>query len=398
MKQPLAYADWTGAEYRALAGCVLTGRLHHGHQVGRLQAHLAELYRPSLPFVLNYAHHGIAVALRLFRARRPERSEVILPVYICPSVPQAIEAEGLRVRYVDVQPDLNLSVQGVAQALGPMTLAVIAPHMFGCPAPIAEIEALCRDAGVFLMDDAAQVAGVHAQGRLLGTFGDMGVLSFAQSKTVVTGIRGSGGVLLVNQPLWADGAARWCASLPPSAGRSGPLADFLWNYMGGAWTGHSGYYVERLRAALGLQGQADAAGPTQMGNAEAAVALVQFDRLQDLLAAKREVVAWYAEGVKAQPDLAFPQHTPGGYLARVMLQLPEGVDVSLVRQRLAGQGIETRLGYAVPADQARAFPMAWAQSQRLLGVPTRAGMSRAEVLAICQATGQACITSDRTSR
>jgi hypothetical protein len=49
---------------------------------------------------------------------------------------------------------MNRPAEMVA-AIDADTLAVVAPHMYGCPASIAEIEALCRSKGVFLVDDAA---------------------------------------------------------------------------------------------------------------------------------------------------------------------------------------------------------------------------------------------------
>ena len=271
-------------------------------------------------------------------------------------------------------------------AIRPSTLAVIAAHMYGCPARITEIEAICQQANVFLLDDAAQVVGVRADGRLLGTFGDAGVISFAQSKTIVTGIRGSGGVLLVNKSA-LDAAAKlaWQA-LPVASGRLGDLLGFLWNCVWTANTGHSGYYLGRLRSALGWQaGKTDAA--TQISNLEAGIALAQLHRLGDIVKQKVSISAMYHKGLGPFSFITFPQHEAGRFLARVMLLVPAGLDIDHLRSVLKSRGLETRTGYAAYTSLGTSAPNAVEMAQRLIGVPCRAGMNQTEADAICSQLG-----------
>ncbi|WP_332740808.1 DegT/DnrJ/EryC1/StrS family aminotransferase [Hydrogenophaga sp.] len=382
-RQPIAFADWSGREYAAIARCLLSGRVHQGPYPVLLRERLAQMYAPSTVHLTNYGHHAIEIALGIFKRLRPERVEVIVPAYICPSVIQTVEACGLRVRSVDVQDDLNVSPADVQAALGADTLAVIAPHMYGCPARIHDIESLCNAADVFLIDDAAQVVGVRQDGRLLGTFGDAGLISFAQSKTIVTGIRGSGGVLLVNRPTWAEQANRACAALPPASGRLGPLADFLWNHVGHVYTGHSGYYLGRALAVLGRTPVADQRA-TQISHLEAGIALAQLGRLDSLLQDKVRIAQAYHQALRAYPRLRFPQFAPGRFLARVMLLLPEGSDFEGVRREARSRGLQTRTGYAAHVSPGSEAPKAQAMARRLLGVPCRPGMSQADVTSICE--------------
>lgn len=381
-RQPLAFADWSGSEYAAMAGSLLRGRVHQGPNPALLKQRLAQVYAPSEVHLVNYGHHAIEIALNAFKCQRPERVEVIVPAYICPSVVQAVAACGLRVRSVDVQTDLNLAPADVQAALNADTLAVIAPHMYGCPARILEIEALCDTANVFLIDDAAQVVGVQQDGRLLGTFGDVGVISFAQSKTIVSGIRGSGGVLLVNRPALAGQLREACASLPAASGRLGPWADFLWNHVGHVYTGNSGYYLSRVLTALGREPPV-AAPAMQISHLEAGIALAQLSRLDALVAEKVRIAEAYHRAVQACPHLEFPQFAPGRFLARVMLLLPEGADLDDVRREALSFGVETRTGYSPFVSPGAQAPQAQAMEQRLLGVPCRPGMTQGDVEAVC---------------
>lgn len=382
MRYSTAYADWSVREYAAIARCMSQGQVHRGPQPAKLAERLSELYAPSAVHLLNYGHHAIRIALDMFKQERPERGEVIVPAYICPSVPQAVAACGLTVRSVPVQDDLNMDPAHVQAAMNANTLAVIAPHMYGSPARIGEIETACVAAQVFLIDDAAQVAGIRQDGRLLGTFGDTGVISFAQSKTIVTGIGGSGGVLLVNRPQWKQAASQRCAALPPAQGRLGSVGDFLWNYIGSAYTGHSGYYLSRLRARLGIK-QVHTDSATQISNLDASVALAQLHRLDALVQEKFRVARGYHEALQAYPLLGFPQYSPHRFLARVMLLLPVGVDIGRVRAASRLQGVATRLGYAPQLANEAAPGQADLLVQRLVGVPCGPGMGQRDIERVC---------------
>lgn len=375
----LSYADWSRAEYAAAAGCLLRARVADGPHPAWLAAELAARYAPSSAYPLNYAHSALAIALGLFRTRAPKRTEVLVPAYICPSVVQTIAAAGLRAVGVDIGADLNLTPGAVAAALGPATLAVVAPHMFGCPAQIGAIERLCREAGVFLVDDAAQVVGETSEGRLLGTFGDVGLISFAQSKAVVTGIRGSGGVLLVNRPEFDADARRACEALPLPRGRLRAFAYFAWNYLWAHYTGHSGYYLSRLGDKLGVKAPPPDT-PARISNLEAALARVQLARLPGLREARIRVAGLYHE---ALAGFDFPQYAPGRYLSRIMLSLPAGFALAPFRAALERAGVATRLGYTLPVDPGQPHAQAAELAQRLFGVPFRAGMQEAEITHIC---------------
>lgn len=383
-RQRLSYADWSTAEYAAAGRCLLRGQVASGPYPALLAQRLTALFRPSTVYPLSSGSTALGIALAILRRRRPERAEVLVPAYICPSVPDAVRAAGLVPRTVAVGADLNLTAGAVARALGPATLAVIAPHMYGCPADIGAIERACDGAGVFLIDDAAQVIGESSAGRPLGSFGAMGILSFAQSKTVATGVLGSGGALLVNRPEFDAEARAACAQLAPPRQRLGAFVHFLWDYQWKRYTGHSGYYLERLRARLGRPLRP--AGAARISNLEAAIALAQLDRLALLRAERIRVAEAYHAALAALPSIGFPQYAPGRLLARVMLALPEGTDLAAFRAALDAR-VETRLGYLEPVDAARPDPQAAALAARLFGVPFRIGMHDDEIRAICRIVG-----------
>ncbi|MFN6972294.1 MAG: DegT/DnrJ/EryC1/StrS family aminotransferase, partial [Rheinheimera sp.] len=169
----------------------------------RLQQQLEQQYQRKV-LLLNSARAGIRIALRYAATQQPSRKLVLYPEYICSSVPQAIVEAGFIGKSVAVNDELNMCPHALAALIHEQPLAVILPHMYGVPADITQIESICRQHQVVLIDDAAQVAGIKVNNQLLGTFGDFGVISFAQAKTVVTGVQGSGGVLLYPSDIQLD--------------------------------------------------------------------------------------------------------------------------------------------------------------------------------------------------
>ena len=81
--------------------------------------------------------------------------------------------------------------QRIAAGIKPK--AVIVVHLYGMPAQIDEIEAICKEHNIFLIEDAAEALGSSYKGRKCGTFGDLSILSFNGNKIITT----SGGGALV---------------------------------------------------------------------------------------------------------------------------------------------------------------------------------------------------------
>ena len=165
----LHYAEWGAREWIAAIDAVVAARVHRGPHLAIVGAHLNDIVGNRPIHLVNAGRNAIRLALDAFRKARPRLDRVVVPGYICPSVVDAVLACGLVPVGADIGADLNVRPDSVLEAIDDRTLAVICPHMYGCPAPIATIEHICRDAGVFLIDDSAQVLGVRVDGRPLGT-------------------------------------------------------------------------------------------------------------------------------------------------------------------------------------------------------------------------------------
>lgn len=323
--------------------------------------------RPA--FALSLGRGALAMALDCLRAEHPARTRVVLPALACPALAQTVRACGLAPVYADIGEDLNTPVASVAACLSAETLAVILVHAYGRAADTPAMARLCRDAGIGLIDDAAQRID---PGSGLGTAGDFGIFSFAQSKCVVSGIAGSGGVLLVNAARHLPAIAARYPALPIARGRRLAWLEFL----AMPYAPRLAYYLARLRARRGPFRPA----PARIGALDAAIALEQLATLEARRVGRLERLAMYARALQHAGVVA-PQLVAGGevgYLARLLVRVPAPRRAAS-RAALSAAGVATRLPYALPDGVTDAsHPQASRAARELLELPLAARLRAAD--------------------
>ena len=90
--------------------------------------------------------------------------------------------------------------------LHPEVKVVMLAHLYGVPAKIDEILAICKKHNAILIEDAAEALGASYKGKQAGNFGDYNVISFNGNK-IITG--SNGGMLLTNDEEAANKARKW---------------------------------------------------------------------------------------------------------------------------------------------------------------------------------------------
>jgi dTDP-4-amino-4,6-dideoxygalactose transaminase len=123
--------------------------------------------------------------------------EVIMPSFTFVSTANAFVLRGATPVFVDVRADtLNLDERLVERAISPRTRAIVPVHYAGVACAMDELTAIAARHGLLVIEDAAQGMGSTYKGRPLGAIGDLGALSFHETKNVISG---EGGALLVNK-------------------------------------------------------------------------------------------------------------------------------------------------------------------------------------------------------
>src|SRR5271167_2244608 len=142
---------------------------------------------------------AITIALRAMGVGPGD--EVVVPSFTFYASAEAIPPTGAMPVFCDIDPDTYcVTAETVRAALTPRTKAVIAVHLFGNVAPIAEIEAL----GVPVLEDAAQAAGSTLGEERPGALGTAATFSFFPSKNL--GCFGDGGIITTSDDAVAEQA------------------------------------------------------------------------------------------------------------------------------------------------------------------------------------------------
>jgi dTDP-4-amino-4,6-dideoxygalactose transaminase len=386
---PFARPSITEREKQAVLDVLDSGWLTTGPRTKLFEERFAATVGTRHAIALNSATAALHLALEALGVGPDD--EVIVPTWTFAASGEVVAYRGARPVLVDVDArTLNATPEAVLAAVTPRTRAVIAVHVAGRPVEIEQLVALLEPRGIAVIEDSAhafpsRIGG--AAGRYAGTFGRAGAFSFYATKTITTG---EGGMLVTD-----DDAIAARARMMSLHG----ISRDAWNRYAanGSWY----YEIE------------DAGYKYNMTDIAAALGLVQLDRAEELLAARRELAAAYSARLGRPPmaDLIdLPSDMPDGshawHLYIIRLELDRlTVDRGQAVDGLKALGIGTsvhfiplhlhpyyrrRWGYA-----AGVFPVATREYERTLSLPIWPGMSISDVDRVVDGLNEVLISAHR---
>jgi CDP-6-deoxy-D-xylo-4-hexulose-3-dehydrase len=151
------------------------------------------------------------------RALRPG-DEVITTAAGFPTTVAPILQNGCVPVYIDVELGTYVATAGaVAAAIGPKTRAIMMAHTMGNPFDLDSVQALCREHGLWLIEDNCDALGSTYRGRPTGSFGDLSTQSFYPPHHITMGEGGavltkSGKLKLLVESFRDWGRDCWCES------------------------------------------------------------------------------------------------------------------------------------------------------------------------------------------
>ena len=129
--------------------------------------------------------------------------EVIVPTNTFIATAAAVHLTGARPVLVDADPQTwQMDLQAVTTSVSPRCRAIIAVHLYGQPVQLDEIERICRENSLELIEDAAQAHGARFGDRRVGSFGAASCFSFYPGKNL--GAFGDGGAITTNRDALAE--------------------------------------------------------------------------------------------------------------------------------------------------------------------------------------------------
>lgn len=133
--------------------------------------------------------------------------EVIAPALTMSSSSFGIIMNGSNPVFADSDPDtFQISAESIEKCITPQTRAIMTVALYGFCPDYDKIVELCKKHNLYLIEDNAEAFGAKYRGKLVGTFGDFSSFSFQASKHLTTG---EGGMLLTNNLELADEARRF---------------------------------------------------------------------------------------------------------------------------------------------------------------------------------------------
>jgi perosamine synthetase len=298
--------------------------------------------------------------------------DVVVPSLTYVAAANAVAYCGARPVLADSDPRTwNLTVESVKEAWTPATVGVLAVHLYGLPAPIAPLAALCRERGAWLIEDCAEAFGARHDGICVGRFGDAAAFSFFGNKIISTG---EGGMVFVR-----DEARRRLVRMIRGQGMQ-PDRRY-WHPMLG--------YNYRLT------------------NVAAAIGLGQMEMASHHIAERRRVAARYLEALAPLEKaglVRLPVQPEGSYsvywLFSIVLEGGGRPARDRIQERLLGEhGIETR-PFFVPMHRLPMYEGRWEVphaeflGEHGLNLPTYSGLLGDDVDEISAAVSRV-VTEER---
>ncbi|MCE1115806.1 MULTISPECIES: lipopolysaccharide biosynthesis protein RfbH [Pseudomonas] len=243
--------------------------------------------------------------------------------------------------FVDVEMGTyNINPALIEAAIGPKTKAIMLAHTLGNPFDLSVIRALCDKYGLWLIEDCCDALGSTYQGRMVGTFGDIGTLSFYPAHHITMG---EGGAVFTDSPLLKriiESFRDWGRDCYCPPGEDNTCSKrFCWQ-LGSLPQGYDHKYTY---SHLGYN--------LKITDMQAACALAQMDRVDDFVAARKRNFAWLGERLAGCADkLILPQATrdsdPSWFGYPITLRDGCGVKRVELLRYLDEQGVGTRLLFA----------------------------------------------------
>ncbi|MCI5051701.1 MAG: aminotransferase class I/II-fold pyridoxal phosphate-dependent enzyme [Simkaniaceae bacterium] len=283
--------------------------------------------------------------------------EVIVPDLTWVASASVITYVGATPIFADVDPDtLTLDPSSLKEAITERTKAVIPVHLYGHPANMEAICKCAREHNLFVIEDAAPAIGAKCGNQTVGTFGDFAAFSFHGAKLLVTG---EGGMLVAKTAELHEKALR--------IANQGRVPGTFW--------------IEEI----GLK--------YKMSNIQAALGLAQLERIDSLIAKKRQIFAWYKENLDDIPWFRLIEEAPWAksiyWMPTIVLEEEAPYSVRELCQALDKAKIDSRPIF----PQISQYPM-WPDAENVnaaiiggngLNLPSGVCLQKEDILRVCRA-------------
>jgi CDP-4-dehydro-6-deoxyglucose reductase, E1 len=228
--------------------------------------------------------------------------EIITVAAGFPTTVNPILQVGAKPVFVDVELGTYVpTLEAIAAAIGPKTRGVLVAHTMGIPFDAAGVGELCREHGLWLIEDCCDALGTKLAGRQVGTFGNLATLSFYPAHHITVG---EGGAVLTDDRQLARLAASfrdWGRDCYCPGGTNNSCGHRFDQQFGTLPFGYDHKYVY---SHIGYNLKAT--------DLQAAIGCAQLKKLDGFIAARRRNWARLREALAPYADRLILPETPAG--------------------------------------------------------------------------------------
>lgn len=308
-------------EVEAVTEVLRSGWVAQGPRVAAFESAFATAMQAEHAVAVSNCTTGLHLALIV--AGVGPGDEVVIPSFSFIATTNAPMYVGAQPVFCDVDPVTgNVTPETIEPMLTASTRAVIVVDQGGVPVDLASIRALCDPRGITVIEDAACGSGSTYQGRPVGAGAEISAWSFHPRKILTTG---EGGMITTSNQEWADRARR--------------LREHAMNVSA----------ADRHASVLApAESYVEVGYNFRMTDLQAAVGIVQLERLPEIVDRRRELAATYAKHIQEIPELRAVADPPWGtcnfqsYWVEVAPSSPLSRDELLIR--LAEAEVSARRG------------------------------------------------------
>jgi perosamine synthetase len=342
----LAKPDLGEEETQAIRRVLASGVLTNGPENAAFESEFAG--RHHCAHGVTFASGTVAIAAMLLAEGISPGDEVIVPSMTFVSTATSVLHVGAVPVFADIDPQsFNLDPAQIPALITAKTRAVMTVHYAGQAAHLDELQKVCADHGLLLLEDAAQAAGAEYAGVPVGTFGKSAMFSFTPTKNITTG---EGGIVLTGD---AETAERLRLLR-----NHGQRRQYEHTTIGYNWR------LTEMQAAMGRE---------------------QLRKLDVILARKRAKAAWMSRRLAELPGITPPYQMPHASPTHMLYTCLLDHGRNVVLEHLTRNGIEARIYFPpvhlqpIFASSTATLPVTEEVASRIVSIPMHAQLSQEEL-------------------
>lgn len=322
---PLAQPYLTQADKQAVLQVLEGSHLSLGAKLYEFESWMAGYVNAKYAVAVNSGTSALHLCIKSLRIK--EGDEVITTPFSFIASSNCILYEKATPVFVDIDPaTYNIDANKIKEKITAKTKAILPVHVFGLPCDMLRLQAIAQKHHLKIIEDACEAIGATCRtvatgssgknGQLkqhkVGALGDCGAFGFYPNKQITTG---EGGAVVTND----QAIARNCKSLR-NQGRSNNTQWLEHDQLG------YNYRIDELSCALGI---------------------AQLAQIEQILAKREKVAAWYNARLNSIKELILPPKRPNRrqswfvYVVRLQDEFNKS-DRDEILNRLQKSGIECR--------------------------------------------------------